>query len=172
MLKTIASSLQVKGLVIDECETVALRPTFISLLDTANVSSAVFNAAYQRGVSLEQIDRIWRLADDQLENVKLFELFSSMAIRTDIRWLEWAGRSMVGQRDTMNGGEKCIPFRILGEILHKTLLAQREGTLPIPDFTQDVSWSSFTFELLALITSRGLTDEALTATSLEFELGL
>lgn len=79
---------------------------------------------------------------------------------------------MVGQRDTMNCGGKHIPFRILGGILHKTLLAQREATLPIPDFTQGVSWSSFTFELLALVTSRGLMDEALTATSLEFELGL
>ncbi|QJQ20824.1 hypothetical protein HG549_13135 [Pseudomonas sp. SK] len=85
MLKAIASSLQVKGLVIDECETVALRPAVISLMDTVNLSSAVLNTAYQRGGSLEQIDRIWRLADDKLENVELLELFSSMALRTDIR---------------------------------------------------------------------------------------
>lgn len=171
MLKAIASPLQVKGLVIDECETVALRPNSISFLDTADVSSAVFNSAYQKGLSPVQIDRIWRLADDHIENVELFELFSPMAIRTDIRWLEWVGRSMVEQLDTMNLG-KCIPLMILGEILHETLLAQRKGTFPTPDFTQGVSWSNFTFELLAVITSRGLADEALTTTCLEFELGL
>ncbi|MCE0881289.1 hypothetical protein [Pseudomonas putida] len=172
MLKALVLPMQLRNIIIDSPSFIRSRPPFSSSLNTASVSHAVFNAAYKKGLTSKEIKRIWRLAGDNFDDGELFALFTPLATRTDIRWLQWAGCRLLEHRVLMNGGRKCVAVRILDETLHRTLVAQSRGTVSIPCITEGVSWSTFTFELLTLITSRGLADEALKERCLEFELGL
>ncbi|MNH15534.1 hypothetical protein D3C79_751480 [compost metagenome] len=143
-----------------------------AFVTTAAVSHAVFDAAYQSRYTPSQIKRIWRLAGDNLTELDLRKLFSTLVTNTDVDHLLSQGYKITGGRILMNSGRRCVAIRVLSEALHQALKAQRLSNPADSSAPRRVQWSTFTYEVLSLLCLRGMADETLAEACLELDIGL